>query len=73
MAPGAAGGLLLQQNVRKSFTFYCVKRKPHVEPDYRSRLQSGKANNRSRTGSKGENFSLLPCLTTGFCVHLASY
>ena len=66
-------GLLVQQNVRKSFTFYCVKRRPHVQPDYCRRLRSGRASNRGRTGSRGESFSRFPCLTSGSWVHLASY
>lgn len=59
--------------LRKSFTFYCVRRRPHMEPDYRRRLRSGRASNRGRIDSRGESFSLLPCLTTGSWVHLASY
>lgn len=59
--------------LRKSFTFYCVKRRSHTEPDFRSRLRSGKTSNRGGTGSRGERFSLLPCLTSGSWVHLAYY
>ena len=56
--------------LRKSFTFYCVKHRPHMEPDCRSQLRSGRASNWGGTGSRGESFSRLPCLTTGSWVHL---
>jgi len=59
--------------LRKSFMFYCVKRRPHMEPDFRSRLRSGRTSNRGGTGSRSESFTLLPCLTTGSWVHLAYY